>query len=105
MQKSNPDYNPPIPQPSPSKILDDGVQIVLSDYSANSLSYSLFAGGYLNFNITNGDLPSDFPIPLTTTTIGFFIPDLIDLYGFGEEITIYCNFDQPPLMKFLNSSD
>lgn len=102
IQDSHPNYNPPIPIPSAATIQTvPGMQFVFTDYTINSLSYSGFVLNYYEFNITNNNLPESFPFTLTTTTLGLFIPGLIDEYGSGKDIEIYCNFQEQPEFRFL----
>ena len=105
VQNSTPNYNPPIPPPASTPISSaPGFQVVITDYTLNSYSFSAFTSGYLGFNITNSNLPATFPIKLTTTVFGFFVPELIDTYGLGKDIEIFCSFKQPPQIRFINES-
>lgn len=106
IQDSNPNYNPPIPKPKNFKTTDDqGVQILASDYLVNSLSYSAYMSGLLNFTITSSQLPSDFPFDLTTTIVGVIIPELISEYGLGKPLTFSCIFAQPPELLFIDNPE
>lgn len=106
IQESNPNYYPPIPKPAyPTITEDEGIQFVASDYVLNSLSYASFISGLLNITITDSNLPSDLPLGLTTTTVGFIIPELIVEYGLGKPVNFSCNFVEPPLMNFIDNDE
>jgi LBP / BPI / CETP family, C-terminal domain len=106
IQPSAPNYNPPIPTGSlPVTSGIEGIQMVLTDYTANSLSYTAHKGNYLNINISNSNLPPDFPFPLTTTTVALIIPGIVQTYGFNKDINVTCSFKEPPVVRFLNTTE
>ena len=106
VQNSNPNYYPPIPLPSPATIIpNDGVQIVITDYTINSLSYSAYIANILQFNISKENLPENFPISLTTTYLGLLIPGFIDQYGLNKEVSLSCSFQGPPEILLENATD
>ena len=106
VQDSDRNYNPPIPVPGAvNDEIKEGIQIVISDYLANSLSYSAYVAGLLDLNITNETLPNSFPFELTTTLIGFLIPDLVDTYGLDEPVSLMCSFSDVPLIEFIENQD
>lgn len=106
VQDSDRNYNPPIPVPSSvNEEVKEGIQIVVSDYLANSLSYSAYTAGLLDLNITNETLPNSFPFELTTTVIGILIPGLVDQYGLDKPVSLMCSFSNVPLIEFIENQE
>jgi hypothetical protein len=104
VEHDNPNYSPPIPKPDiVNQKIEKGVQIVASDYVANSYTYSAYMAGMLDLNITNDTVSEVFPFGLTTTVVGILIPSLIDEYGTDQPMSIFCSFNDNPLVRFHDS--
>ena len=101
VQDSKPEYNPPLKKPDLyEEDLDKGIEVLASEYSANSYSYAAYMAGRLDLNITNDTVSEVFPFGLTTTVVGIFIPGLIDKYGSDEPMSLFCTFSEYPLIEF-----
>eukprot|EP00761_Pharyngomonas_kirbyi_P008633 gb/GECH01008645.1/.p1 GENE.gb/GECH01008645.1/~~gb/GECH01008645.1/.p1 ORF type:complete len:401 (+),score=110.48 gb/GECH01008645.1/:1-1203(+) len=80
LQRSN-----PVPAPFPSKPLPDAVnnrmvQMMLSEFSANSAAYVYWRAGKLEYVMQQKDLPPEIPLKLNTTSFKFLIPKLYKQY-------------------------
>jgi hypothetical protein len=55
-------------------------QFFLSDYVANTLFYSLYKAGILDYTLNNNNLPAGFPVKFNTNAFEFLVPSLYFKY-------------------------
>lgn len=58
----------PVPLPN-APVSTQGFQLHISDYTFDTLGYSLIANGFLSKNITPDQVPASSPIQLNTTSL------------------------------------
>jgi len=56
------------------------IQVMLSDYTLNSLSCAVYTGGLLNIVLNSTTAPKDFPIQFNTSVFSLILPQLYNAY-------------------------
>ena len=74
---------------SPSKF-----QAFLSTYVLESASYAFLATNEIHLWTKSSDIPKSFPIQLNTSSLGQFLPGLVDKYGENKLIDIEYKLDK-----------
>jgi len=56
------------------------IQVMLSDYTLNSLTCAIYTAGLLDIVINSTNAPKDFPIQFNTSVFSFILPQLYNAY-------------------------
>jgi len=88
--------------PIPSVVSDSMLQIVLSDYIANSAGFAFQNLGVLEVNITQNEIPSWSPIGLNTTDFRFILPQLYNQFP-NDGMLLNLVGESPPFSVFSES--
>lgn len=97
-------YNGPKPKVPPETDVFGGngsFQLLLSDYIFNSLSVAAFEDSIFNLTVTPGAVrnATNGSIELNTDLFGIFIPEMREVYGKHQDITLQLNMTSPPLVS------
>jgi len=78
---------------------DFEAQIIISDFTAQSASYSFFGIGILNGVIEASDVPADSPIQLNTSSFKIFLEQLYDAFP-NAAMQVIVSPSEPPMAIF-----
>lgn len=95
--------NPPFEIPTNLPEFDEKgkqMQIYVSDYSINSIVYTLFKSNLLNYIIEPDFVPESFPVQLDTTSLSYILSGIDEVYGKGKKCQLKLNVFQQPFLKF-----
>lgn len=89
--------------PKEKKVFDGNgsLQILVSDYLINTLSFSAFEDQMMNLKVSSKQVSNmtNNTIKLDTDLFGIFIPHMRELYGKKREININFNITDPPMIS------
>jgi hypothetical protein len=71
----------------------------LNEYVVNTGSWASFETDLLQTTVTNGQLPKDSPVHLTTDDLGLLIPALKAKYGSGKDVNLELKATSFPELK------
>ena len=95
--------NPPFEIPTNLPVFDkEGkeIQIYASDYTINSILYTLYLSGLLKIDVKPEIVPEKFPIQLTTSWLRTLIWGLDKVYGKDKKCEVNFNVHSQPEIKF-----
>lgn len=97
-KKNSPEVEPAVAPPHGMPEIDTSsaakFQSFVSTYMLESLSSTFLETNEIHFWTKSTDVPKDFPIQLNTTSLGAFIPGLVQKYGDNKPIDIEYNLEK-----------
>lgn len=101
---SSPNLNPPVTGNSnlPNYIpTSSQIQVSISEYTFNTLSYSMYSQGTFKKAITSASIPSNSSIQLDTTSLDYILPGIKATYGPNLACNLYCDASIPPTVTIV----
>ncbi|OMJ67497.1 hypothetical protein SteCoe_35321 [Stentor coeruleus] len=96
--------NPVIPPNIiPNFVSPNPLRIQLTEYFFDTLAWSVFASGSLNFYIKSESVPSSFPYVFTTSGLSKIIPNFSTIYGPGLPVDLDCSVYKIPDISVQNT--
>lgn len=98
--------NPVVPPTIiPNFISPNALRIQLTEYFFDTLAWSVFVSGSLNFYIKSESIPSSFPYVFTTTGLSKIIPNFSTIYGPNLPVDLDCSVYKIPDISIQNTVD
>ncbi|OMJ79373.1 hypothetical protein SteCoe_20619 [Stentor coeruleus] len=89
----------------PNFVSPNALRIQLTEYFFDTLAWSVFASGSLNFYIKSETIPSSFPYVFTTSGLSKIIPNFSTIYGPNLPVDLDCSVYKIPDMSIQSTVD